>query len=78
MPCQGKGCRAGLPCAGAKERLQAHEVQDSGVWGLEPLGPGLWGQGSQLGGQARCGGVLCSQHPTWSLGLSLDLPPDRF
>lgn len=24
------------------------------------------------------GGVLCSQHPAWSLDLSLDLPPGRF
>ena len=78
MPRQGKGCRASLPCAGAKERPRSHEARDSGVWGLEPPGPWLGGQGSQRGGQARCGGALCSQHPTRSLGLSLDLPPDRF
>ena len=40
MLCQGKGCRANLPCAGAKERPRAHEARDSGVWGLDRQGHG--------------------------------------
>ena len=59
---------------------EAAGARGTGFWGLGsgPPGPWLWGQGSQRGGQARCGGALCSQHPTRSLGLSLDLPPDGF